>query len=480
MISNCICMKAGKLVCLLFVFLHCACLWAQHDINKIRETKLLSDKMLKGLQLAMEDDTKTAHTIFDEVLTEALSKGYSELVPFIVNAQSRLHAIKNEYDKGLEKLLKAEPVILTDSVSSVAGDYYENTAQCYLYLKDYDKALAAFKKCESIRLKVEPPKNWRTYNGMARVYHKLNRHDEAEKFSLKAEKLAKIQNSRKVILDLQNDLRFDEKDGTISALSNEKTTALQNLKRSNQKNLMLWSGLALFALMAGLLFVVLRQRNKLYRELQTKNDIITKALEEKEYLIKEVHHRVKNNLQVISSLLSLQSRTVEDQVAVDALNESQSRVLSMSLIHQNLYKDGPASQLNVKTYLTNLGENIFSTYNIQKDKIKLVTEIDDVPLDVGSLVPIGLIVNELITNALKYAFTGRENGTIFLSLKSETDQLVLTVKDDGIGKSPFMDKNGFGTRLINTFAKRLNGEINCDVRNGTCIEIRINDFKPVL
>jgi two-component sensor histidine kinase len=473
-------MQAGKFWWVLIVFFHGMFLHAQQDIVKIREIKILSDKMLKGLQMAMDDDTKKAHLIFDEVLNESIAKDYSELIPFIVNAQSRLHAIKNEYDKGLEKLLKAEPVILKDSVSTVAGDYYENIAQCYLHLNDYNKALMAFKKCESVRLKVEPPKNWRTYNGMARVYHKMNRHEEAEKYSSKAEKLAKIQNSRKVIIDLQNDLRFDEKDGTISALSKEKTTALHNLKRSNQRNLMLWSGLGIFALMVGLLYIVLRQRNKLNRELQFKNNIISKALEEKEYLIKEVHHRVKNNLQVISSLLSLQSRTVEDQVAVDALNESQSRVLSMSLIHQNLYKDGPSSQLNVKTYLTNLGENIFSTYNIQKDKIKLITEIDDVTLDVGSLVPIGLIVNELITNALKYAFEGREKGNIFLSLKSGNEQLVLKVKDDGIGKSPLQDKNGFGTRLIQTFAKRLNGEITCDVNNGTSIEIRIKDFKPTL
>jgi len=433
--------------------------------------------MQEGLQLAMQNNLPGAHKIFDEVLQEAESKRYSDLVPVIVIAQSRLYAIQNDYEKGLEKLNIAEPIILLDSISSVAGDYYENKAQCYLNLKKYDLALSALKKCESIRLVVEPPKNWRTYNGMARVYHKLNQHEEAEKYSHEAEKLAKIQNSRKVIMDLQNELQFNEKDGTIAALSKEKTLALKNLMRSNQRNLMLWSALLVFALMSILLYIVLRQRNKLNREMQVKNQLITKALEEKEYLIKEIHHRVKNNLQVISSLLSLQSRSLIDQNSVNALNECQSRVLSMSLIHQNLYKDGPSSQLNLKTYLTNLGENIFSTYNIQNDKIKLISDIEDISIDVGSLVPIGLIVNELITNALKYAFEGKHHGNIYLNLKSVNDQIELSVMDDGIGKSPLQNKDGFGTKLIQTFAKRLNGEVIYDLTKGTKVLLKMNDYK---
>ena len=183
---------------------------------------------------------------------------------------------------------------------------------------------------------------------------------------------------------------------------------------------------------------------------------------------------------MISSLLSLQSRTVEDQSAVDALNESQSRVLSMSLIHQNLYKDGPSSHLNVKDYITNLTTHLFHTYNINKDKIGLELEVDEVDLDVATLVPLGLIINELVTNALKYAFAGKEKGTVKVTFKHNENSLFLTVNDDGIGQTPMENTSGFGSRLVATFAKKLDAEIIRTFDKGTSVSIQMNNFKKAI
>jgi two-component sensor histidine kinase len=125
---------------------------------------------------------------------------------------------------------------------------------------------------------------------------------------------------------------------------------------------------------------------------------------------------VKNNLQVISSLLSLQSRTLEDKVAAAALRDSQNRVVSMALIHQNLYQEGKLIGVSAREYLEKLARGLFDSYNINSDKIKLTLDVDDMKLDVDQVIPLGLIINELLTNSLKYAFD-QEGGNIELRLK---------------------------------------------------------------
>ena len=140
-------------------------------------------------------------------------------------------------------------------------------------------------------------------------------------------------------------------------------------------------------------------------EIEQKNSIISKALDEKEILLKEIHHRVKNNLHFISALLGLQTDHVSDQVALDALQEGQDRVQSMALIHQDLYQRDDLTSVNVKDYFIKLTEGLFDSYNIHTDDITLQLDIANLDLDVDTVVPIGLIVNELVSNCLKYAFS---------------------------------------------------------------------------
>jgi two-component sensor histidine kinase len=452
--------------------------WTKAD--KIKDYKTISSLLQEGIQAVIKEDVPSSHSAFEKAYTMAKEKGYDDLIAVITVSQSRLFALENDFDKVLANLLKVENYFTKDTMSSLAGDYHEYIAQCYLQQNKLPEALIALHNSERIRQRIEPSKNWRTYNGMARIYHKLKQHDVAEEYSKKAEKLAKIQNSKKVLLDLQTELTFDEKDGTIAILSKENKRTKVDLQKSKYRTLFLGVGALLLGLLSLFLYIILRQRSRLNKEMYLRNELISKNLEEKEYLIKEIHHRVKNNLQVISSLLSLQSRSVDDKQAIDALNESQSRVISMSLIHQNLYKDGSSSHLDVKNYLQNLTQNLFNTYNINSAKIKLVLDVDELDIDVGHLVPLGLIVNELITNSLKYAFHNRAVGTIGLSCKRNGEGLYIKVWDDGIGATPITNNEGFGSRLINTFAKRLNAEIKQSYDNGTQIELIVNDYKKAV
>ena len=184
-----------------------------------------------------------------------------------------------------------------------------------------------------------------------------------------------------------------------------------------------------------LAFICIKSRKKTSEELSQKNTIITEALHEKEVLMQEIHHRVKNNLQVVSSLLSIQSRHLTDNQAIEAIKEGQNRVKTMGLIHQSLYQENDFRGVNMKNYISKLIKNLFNSYNIQPEKIQLKTEIKELNLDIDTVVPLGLIINELVTNALKYAFPEDKKGIIWVKTNLENERFILQVYDDGVGAS---------------------------------------------
>ncbi|MEO0403432.1 MAG: sensor histidine kinase, partial [Bacteroidota bacterium] len=185
---------------------------------------------------------------------------------------------------------------------------------------------------------------------------------------------------------------------------------------------------------------------------------------------------VKNNLQVITSLLSLQSREIEDPVALDAVKSSQNRVRSMAMIHQNLYKEDSLNSVNASGYLKNICDSVLKSYKVGEKDITLSVECDEVELDIDTTIPLGLILNELITNALKYAFVEQESGIISVSLKSHENDLILKVKDNGIGIEEDHYKKGtsIGLKLIEAFAKKLKATWKVIKNNGTEITFRFN------
>lgn len=182
---------------------------------------------------------------------------------------------------------------------------------------------------------------------------------------------------------------------------------------------------------------------------------------EKEVLIKEIHHRVKNNLQIISSLLYLQSRQITDEAALDAVREGQNRVDAMGLIHQKLYMGTNVAAVDMPEYLEQLGATLLDSFGKQEDQVQIRYEVQPLRLDVDTAVPLGLIVNELVTNALKYAFPDGRSGVIDIVLwKNESGKLCLKVADNGTGGTDNADKTGstaFGTNLVQMLSKKLKG-----------------------
>ena len=205
-------------------------------------------------------------------------------------------------------------------------------------------------------------------------------------------------------------------------------------------------------------------------ERKTAEDIINNSLKEKEVLLKEIHHRVKNNLQIISSLLSLQSDQAGDNRYTERLRDSQNRIKSMAFIHEKLYCSSNLAAIDFNSYIFSLVVNLFRSYGINMDRVKYVIDIEDTDLDIDTAMPCGLIINELVSNSLKYAFPDGRNGTIYVSMKQLDSSYVITVKDDGIGLPENVNEKisgSLGLSLVDMLVIQLNGTMKYRTHEGT-------------
>ena len=204
---------------------------------------------------------------------------------------------------------------------------------------------------------------------------------------------------------------------------------------------------------------------------------IKDSLKEKEVLLKEVHHRVKNNLQVISSILNLQTSYVKDKKVLNVLKESQDRIKSMAYIHESLYQSKDFSKINFSEYIENLSKNLMHSYGSYNNLIDLKLDIDDIYLNLDLAIPCGLIVNELVSNALKYAFSDRAKGVVFIKVKINKNDLSIVVKDNGNGfpqNINFKKTETLGLQLVNALAEQIKGSVNMETKKTTGTSFTIN------
>jgi PAS domain S-box-containing protein len=199
-------------------------------------------------------------------------------------------------------------------------------------------------------------------------------------------------------------------------------------------------------------------------------EMLVDSVREKEILLKEVHHRVKNNLQVINSILNLQSSYVDDPKTLEIINESQNRIRSMSYIHESLYQTKDFSSINFADYITNLVQNLVHSYQLYHDKINLELNINPVRLALDQAIPCGLILNELMSNALKYAYPGKKKGKIAIDVTEENGKVCIQVQDFGVGlPAGFKVENSesLGLSLVYTLVDQLDGELKLKTDGGT-------------
>ncbi len=251
---------------------------------------------------------------------------------------------------------------------------------------------------------------------------------------------------------LMNKMQLEQAEELKARYEAEKKEAQIALQQAElgRERLRLWAliGILVMALVAGALLF------RLTRQLRKRNV-------EKEFLIKEIHHRVKNNLQILSSLLHLQSRQITDDTALHAVREGQNRVDAMGLIHQKLYMGENVAKVEMKGYLEQFGQNMLDSFGIEDSRVGIEYEVEPLYLDVDTAIPLGLIINELVTNSLKYAFPNGHTGIIRIALwENEQKHLCLKVSDNGVGQSNAQrdaKSTSFGTNLVQMLSKKLKG-----------------------
>ncbi|MBK7130988.1 MAG: PAS domain S-box protein [Crocinitomicaceae bacterium] len=197
---------------------------------------------------------------------------------------------------------------------------------------------------------------------------------------------------------------------------------------------------------------------------------LEESVREKEILLKEVHHRVKNNLQVINSILNLQSSYVQDERTLEIINESQNRIRSMSYIHESLYQTKDFSSINFSDYIKNLVQNLVHSYQLFTDKISLEFDLQQVKLALDQAIPCGLILNELVSNSLKYAYPASQKGKIIIGVKENEGKLQLSVEDFGVGLPENFDienSDSLGLSLVFTLVDQLDGQLSLKTHGGT-------------
>jgi two-component sensor histidine kinase len=368
--------------------------------------------------------------------------------------------------------------------------FYRMTSEAYKLVNNFDKAFESQKQYLISLGEMTNAENLRNFANLDLLYDK-NESDDKVKLLNAQNKLKEIQlihekeNAKQLLWkNMLKDSLIHSQNNLAVALEltnkNQRSVLDKEISIKNMQSHKLKQATNLRSILLGFLFLSLLMGSiifYLYKSQLKKNSVIQKQSEDLKYLMKEIHHRVKNNLQIVSSMLNLQVRFIKDPDAVNAVRDSKNRVMSMALLHQRLYQEEDFRTVNLADYIHLLVENLINTNAFNKDLIKFNIYVDKVFLNEDLLMPIGLILNELITNSIKYAFPNETSGNITLTVIKTTNSLNITIADDGIGMSAeqnnFNSSTSFGHKMISSFLQKLKGTMKIVSQGGTRVDILI-------
>ena len=241
-------------------------------------------------------------------------------------------------------------------------------------------------------------------------------------------------------------------------------------------------GILLLILAIAMIYRRFRINQRIKKEIDHKNEILLHFIDEKEWLLKEIHHRVKNNLQIVMSLLNTQSHFLNDNSAKEAIKNSQDRIHSISLIHKKLYQADNVVSVNMELYVMELTEYFKASFDT-KQRLRFILEIEPIELDSSQAVPVGLILNEAVSNAIKHAFPENREGIIEIKLHhAPENKILLSIKDNGIGTNDDLNDHNFsslGIKLIKGFSSELKAKLNFVNENGLTVYLELPDTKKL-
>ena len=379
----------------------------------------------------------------------------------MANARGNAYKKLGRYERALADfqtcLESAEKANYHGGISAALG----NLGEVNMRLEDYAAALPyQLRTIEMQEAKGDLANLTENYGHASTIYERLGDYPSALRYERKARLM------RDSTASIQSDAAMSQLRTEYETEQKEALIELQAAKIGQQRIVQgLSIGLAaLLGLFAFFFYRNAQSRKKANQLLAAQNGKI-------ELLLKEIHHRVKNNLEVVSSLLALQSAQIDDPNIHEAMLAGQNRVQSISIVHQKLYQGENLAAVDMKDYFLNLSENVLDTFDAD-DRVTIECAMNEMELDIDTAVPLGLIVNELLTNALKYAFPGERQGKVAIQLDRKNDrQLSLRVADDGIGDSGVTKGTGFGAQLLQLLTQQLNGTMRRETSEGTVVYI---------
>ncbi len=426
-----------------------------HSYSMQRNDPLMAKKSLsiylKGLKLA-ESNPKYEHDRI--VFYDNLSQYYKR---------------SGDYDNGIYFGNEGVRLALKYHQNISLTYSYDWLGQIYFYQGDHAKGLEYLNRALKIALKIKNVYREMEINrALYTCYHSIGKDKKALAYFTRSVAISdslQVEKNVKEIGKLQIQYETGRKDQEIASLG------AVNREKTKKTILILIGLVSLFVLFIFLFiqYQVIRHRNKL---LTSSNQKINEQAQQLQILMKELHHRVKNNLQIVSSLLSLQSNHLTDK---DALRAVQQRIEAMSLIHRSLYQQENPNLVNIQEYITGLVESIVQSFGIDENTFDLHLEIDVTEMDVDMALPLGLIINEWITNAFKHAYNNIDHPALYLSLKMDKE-IKLKIKDNGPGMNleVWEKPNGsFGVKLVKVLSKQLNGVCEVKNENGTQLNLQI-------
>jgi len=379
-----------------------------------------------------------------------------------------------QYKRALNYYSKA--IAICNELNLTTGLAYCNLSMASVYskMKTHSKqeehlvqAMNASKESNNINLISS------IYKNLSKLYSTTGKHELAlnhyQKYISIRDSLYNKENTREI---LETEIEYEyEKQKIIDSKENEKVFALEKAAK-NKRQLILYISLIAFVIILTIIVVS-------YKKISIKNKGLEKSLNQNKIITQELHHRVKNNLEVISSLLNLQSRNISDPLALSAIREGENRVHSIALMHQKLYQSNNISEVDFKPYAEELISYLKDIFMHPHQNVTIKMTGEEIKLDIDTAVPLGLIINELISNSFKHGFKGKKEGNISISMKhvdSSKQQINLIVNDNGIGLPSGFNINkatSLGLKLINMLTEQLNGTLEITNKKGACFNIII-------
>lgn len=399
--------------------------------------------------------------------THLLANAYNTYGNCLLEQEKYRQAVKN-FKLAIDKSDQAKDISAKTFAVQNLGLAYEKLGKIELADKQMKEALALGDK----------EKNPYSYMSLLEIYSKYNENLGRNKIALEqfkeyheiSDSLFQMEKTEKV-LALQTEFETAEKEKEIQIL--EKDNELQALRIQQQQRNLLFGLIGLFGFLgfSAFLFFQMQKLKKTKGELEV-------SLTEKATLLKEIHHRVKNNLQLIISLLTLQAKDGKEQTIEEFLYKGQNRVKTIALIHERLYRTDNLSSIHFEVYAKELLDGIFNSHSSSEIQYQLNAEKTE--LDIDKAIPLGLILNELVSNSLKHAFKNQSKGQLNINLKNEVDSIQLIVKDNGSGYNSDEQKaDSMGLQLVKLLVQQLRGSFKIENKEGTLVNI-IFQKSPIL